>query len=195
MRCPGHPCKNQGAYYWRDPEGKKHFFLDTKDLTKLVRYTEEGNALKTHKDVPEFIRDLLYAKEQESLEQRLKRKRTSSESGPPIKIVNVLPPYHGQASPDPAPAAERRVADHAIPRPRDQAFQRYYEWHCRQVDDLEWKQGFQKAYTITLKEGLDLRHVYHDQDVEFFVTNGVKRGIARSFVEDIETWVDETSAS
>lgn len=25
LRCPGHPCKNQGSYCWRDPDSKKHF--------------------------------------------------------------------------------------------------------------------------------------------------------------------------
>ncbi|KAK3945965.1 hypothetical protein QBC46DRAFT_424888 [Diplogelasinospora grovesii] len=191
MRCPGHPCKNQGGHCWRDPDSKKHFFLDGKVLTKLVRYAEDGNTLNTHKDVPEFIREVIYAKEQATSERKLKRKGSPCESGPPIKIVNVLPP--GQASPGVAPM--RRPANFSTPKPRDKAIQSYCDWHCKQIDDQEWKQGFQKACTITLKEGFDLRHVYQDQDVKFFVTNGVKQGIARSFVDDIEAWVKETKTS
>ncbi|KAK3933746.1 hypothetical protein QBC46DRAFT_454626 [Diplogelasinospora grovesii] len=196
MRCPGHPCKNQGGHCWRNPDSKKHFFLDGQVLTKLVRYAEEGNPLKTHKDVPEFIRELIYAKEQAASERKLKRKGSLCEGGPPIKIVNVLPPHYGQASMGAPPVAPaRRPANFSIPNPRDKAIRAYCDWHCRQVDDPEWKQGFQKACAITLREGFDLRHVYQDQDVKIFVTNGVKPGIARSFIDDVEIWVKETKAS
>lgn len=127
--------------------------------------------------------------EQEDAERKLKRKGSSLEGGPPIKIVNVLPPGYPQASPSAPPV--RRPANFRIPKPRDKAMQSYCDWHCKQVDDLEWKQGFQKACAITLKGGFDLRHIYQDQDVKIFVTNGVKPAITRSFVDDIEIWVKE----
>ena len=53
----------------------------------------------------------------------------------------------------------------------------------------------QKACAITLEEGFDLRHVYQDQDVKFFVTKGVKPGIAKSWADDVEIWVKETEPS
>jgi hypothetical protein len=156
MRCPGHPCKNQGGHCWRDPDNKKHFFLDTAVLTKFVRFAEDGNTLKTHKDVPEFIRELIYAREQAASERKLKRKGSSLEGGPPIKIINVLPSHHGA----PPVSLVRRPANFCIPKPRDKSIRSYRDWHCQQVDDPEWKQGFQKACAITLEEGFDLRHVY-----------------------------------
>lgn len=42
-----------------------------------------------------------------------------------------------------------------------------------------------------MEQGLDLKHVYVNQDVDFYVKEGVLRGIARSFVEDVKKWVDE----
>jgi hypothetical protein len=35
---------------------------------------------------------------------------------------------------------------------------------------------------------LDLEQVYEDQDPSFFVQSGVKRGVARRFVSDIDAW-------
>jgi hypothetical protein len=90
MRCPGPPC--QGTYCWRDPDSRKHYKLDTSVLTKLVDYAEEGNGLRTHGDVPPWIRELIYAKEQQDSERR-KRKRQASVSDtlPTIHITNVMP--------------------------------------------------------------------------------------------------------
>ena len=199
LRCPGHPCK--GSYCWHDPDSKKHFALDTSVLTRLVRFVEEGNSLDTHKDVPESIRELIYAKEHQSQDRRQKRKASCEhfDDSRPIKIINVLPsPY---SSPDylisakgssPSVAASRSVTL-SIPEPRDQAILTYFQWHCRRVTGSEWKKGFQRAYRVAMEEFLDLAHIYGDQDVEFFIDKGVAKGIARSFVGDIEKWVKEVN--
>ena len=50
------------------------------------------------------------------------------------------------------------------------------------------KVEFRRARDITLKDDLDLEQVYEDQDPEFFINHGVKKGIARRFVSDIEDW-------
>jgi len=68
MRCTGPPC--QGTYCWRDPENWRHYKLDTSVLTKLVDYAEEGNTVRTHGDVPPWIRELIYAKDQRDSERR-----------------------------------------------------------------------------------------------------------------------------
>ena len=52
---------------------------------------------------------------------------------------------------------------------------------------------YQKACDLTLAEGLDLELVYEDQNAEFFITKGVKSGVARRFVRDIGTWVKKCS--
>ncbi|KAG9249510.1 uncharacterized protein F5Z01DRAFT_669079 [Emericellopsis atlantica] len=206
MRCPGHPCKNQASYCFRDPDTKKHWPLDSSDLTKLVRYAEEGSDLKTHKDVPEAIRELIYAKEQQKLERKHKRKATADpEDSHPIKIINVLPScdrrHEATAGADGADgepgsvASAGRAADFFIPEPRDKAIQTYCQWHCNRIIGAEWKKGFQKAFAVAMKECLDLKHIYEDQDVDFFVQNGVSRGIARSFVGDIKAWASEVDIS
>lgn len=51
------------------------------------------------------------------------------------------------------------------------------------------KVEFRKAYDATLVDGLDLEQVHDDQDPDFFINKGVKRGIARRFVGDIDQWV------
>ncbi|KAJ4290126.1 hypothetical protein N0V88_006633 [Collariella sp. IMI 366227] len=48
---------------------RKHYKLDTSVLTKLIDFAEEGNTLRTHGDVPPWIRELIYAKDQQDLER------------------------------------------------------------------------------------------------------------------------------
>jgi hypothetical protein len=57
--------------------------------------------------------------------------------------------------------------------------------------DEALKMDFQKACDITLNDGLDLEQVYQDQDIDFYIRNGIKRGVTRSFVSDIEFWSAE----
>jgi hypothetical protein len=63
MRCPG-SCKNKDWYCWQDPDGKKHYPLDSYHLKRLVKLVEDGALeLDSHEDVPHEIREKLYAKE------------------------------------------------------------------------------------------------------------------------------------
>lgn len=41
-----------------------------------------------------------------------------------------------------------------------------------------------------LENSFDLKQVYKDQDLGFFIGKGIKIGIARRFVEDIRGWVE-----
>jgi hypothetical protein len=50
---------------------------------------------------------------------------------------------------------------------------------------------YQKARDATLRDGLDLEQVFEDQDADFFIQSGVKRGVARRFVRDIEVWAEQ----
>ncbi|KAF5611248.1 hypothetical protein F25303_14494, partial [Fusarium sp. NRRL 25303] len=60
MRCNGNLC--QGSYCYVD-EQRKHMGLNTSILTKMVEYAEQGNELRTHRDVPPYILDMIYEKE------------------------------------------------------------------------------------------------------------------------------------
>lgn len=189
MRCPGPPC-NLGTYCWRDNIGKKHYKLKTHHLKSLIRHVEEGGILQSHDDVPDDIREQLYREEQQDLEHQRKRRAPSLATCPPINITNVLPGQSSAGHPTPASAevASRPSVYLEIPGPRDVAVKRYSDWQSSQVTDITLKMEYKKACDLTLADGLDLELVYEDQDAEFYVKKGVKSGVARRFVRDIETW-------
>lgn len=74
-----------------------------------------------------------------------------------------------------------------IPRLRDIVVKEYSDWQQSKVDDEVLKVEFQKARDMALEDGLDLEQVYKDQDPDFFIKQGVKRGIARRFIRGIGT--------
>lgn len=204
MRCTGPPCT--GSLCWRDPDRNRHFPLDGEVMQELVNYSEDGNKLEDQKDLPPFIRDLIYKKDMEEAQRKEdKRKRRSSFSGSyPIQITNVLPGSSNRASSSTPPRLNAGDADvasgihkHAewsIPEPRDDAIKRYCIWHCARVSSDVWKASLQKAATITFRQGLDLKDMYEDQDLDLFVKDakaGILHGIARSWVRDVKKWVDE----
>ncbi|KAM5528784.1 hypothetical protein FOXYSP1_16628 [Fusarium oxysporum f. sp. phaseoli] len=198
MRCNGNLCP--GSYCYVD-EQRKHMGLNTSILTKMVEHAEQGNELRTHRDVPPYILDMIYEKDRLDCERRVKRKAPSLESDRPIKIVNVMPSPYGQTTaegctPPPSnfgivsPPSVVDLTDLVIPKPIDRAVDDYTEWLCDQVEDENWKAGFRSAGSITKADCLDLRYVYQDRDIGYYVNQGVKAGIARSFVQDIRMWSD-----
>jgi hypothetical protein len=198
MRCPGPPC-HLGPYCWRDNIGNKHYKLKTHHLRSLIKHVDQGYRLQTHDDVPDEIREQLYAEEAQYIERH--RKLGAPQAGfPPINITNVMPAQTPPAStPSSVPATPEttgslsrdRSAQLEIPGLRDIAVKRYSDWQCSQVGDEALKMEYRKACDLTLGDGLDLEQVYRDQDAGFYIENGVKRGIARRFVSDIGAWVKQ----
>jgi hypothetical protein len=127
MRCPGPPC-NRGPHCWRDHFGKKHYKLQTHHLKALIQLVEEGHVLNTHNDVPEDIREQLYAEEDQRHDRQAAGGSMSRANLPPITITNVLPQRSGQSPstistlgvPPCKERAPRRVSLN-IPGPRDLA--------------------------------------------------------------------------
>jgi hypothetical protein len=76
-----------------------------------------------------------------------------------------------------------------IPGPRDLAVKEYSEWQQSHVTDDGLKDAFRQACDVMLDDDLDLEQVYKDRDPEFFIGKGIKNGIARRFLEDIPSWV------
>jgi hypothetical protein len=194
MRCPGPPC-NLGPHCWRDPFGKKHYKVRTHHLKALVGLMHHGHTLKSHDDVPEDIRELLYAEEHQRQERHSTTTNIPAPSLPPINITNVLPSQANESPKksvaDGSVTAGERPHENArldIPGPRDAAVMAYNEWQQSNVVDEALKEEFRKACNATLEDGLDLEQVYEDQDPGFFVRSGVKRGIVRRFVSDINGW-------
>jgi hypothetical protein len=187
MHCPGPPCY-LGPHCWRDPIGKRHYKLKTHHFKSLIRHLEHGGQLRTHDDVPEDIREQIYAEDQQRLERHQKVTNVPSSNLPPINITNVLP-----ASMSTSQMADQppRIIPLTVPGLRDAALKEYCDWQQSQVGDLEWKAGFQKAYDVAIKHALDLQQIYEDQDPSFFTTNGVMLGISRRFVRDIKEWVKQ----
>ncbi|KAI9778682.1 MAG: hypothetical protein M1839_007913 [Geoglossum umbratile] len=173
MRCPGPPC-HLGPHCWRDPVGKKHYKLKTHQLKGLIRHVEQGGRLRTHDDVPEDIRQQLYAEEQQRLERQQKTTNVSSSNIPPINITNVLPgPSHQpfvSASPmgTPPPVAPP-ITRLVVPGFRDIALKEYCDWQQSKVVDETLKAEYQKAYDVALEHGLDLEQIHMKQNSSFFV--------------------------
>jgi hypothetical protein len=65
----------------------------------------------------------------------------------------------------------------------------YSDWQQSKVHDEKLKVEFRKARDTLLADDLDLEQVHEDQDPDFLIQKGVKRGIARRFVGDIKDWV------
>ncbi|EOA85573.1 uncharacterized protein SETTUDRAFT_29158 [Exserohilum turcica Et28A] len=134
-------------------------------------------------------------------QRRLERRTTTSgaltPSLPPITINNVMP---SPASESPSSALVSSGAMYRrpssgkccldIPGPRDIAVAAYGDWQQFKVVDQTLQLEYQKACDVTLRDGLDLEQVFEDQDADFFIQSGVKRGVARRFVRDIETWAE-----
>ena len=112
---------------------------------------------------------------------------------PPINI-NVLPSQPSAPGLD-ISATDAAVGSKAmnpleIPGPRDEAVKEYGEWQVSNVTDGTLKAAFRQVCDLMLESGLDLEQVYKDRDPEFFISKGIKMGIARRFVDDIRGWVE-----
>ncbi|PLB41705.1 uncharacterized protein BDW47DRAFT_98413 [Aspergillus candidus] len=200
MRCPGKPC-NLGKWCWQDPVGKKHYGLQSHHLTELVQYVrDEHGVLEDRGDVPNRIREQLYAKEQQKLRSRAQKGSVlSSPNMNPINI-NLLPTPSSQPSVSanlsnvptslPLPARDRLK----ISGPRDVAVRAYSEWQESNVTDENLKANFRKACDVAITNGYDPEQVDREQDpaffIKFFTQNGVVVGIAQRFVSDIREWVE-----
>lgn len=191
MRCPGPPC-HLGPHCWRDTAGKKHYRLLTHQLKRLVRYKEEGNKLESHNDVPDDVRQELYAVEQQRFEHQQKSRHTSASGMPPIQITNVLPGQDSTISrtlPNGTAEPEFRQQRLKIVGQRDVVVQEYTEWQQSQVLSDDLKTQFSNAGDAVLKHGWDLEQLHRRKNTKFLVDGGILEGIAERFVEDIGEWV------
>ncbi|KAK2469737.1 hypothetical protein H9L39_18552 [Fusarium oxysporum f. sp. albedinis] len=71
---------------------------------------------------------------------------------------------------------------------RDVNVSKYYAWHCSKNDNNVWKMEYEMACDLTLEEGLDLERIRLNQDTQFIIDKGVKKGVARRWVGDVEVW-------
>jgi hypothetical protein len=76
-----------------------------------------------------------------------------------------------------------------IPGTRDEAVEDYCAWQQMQVKKPDLKAEYQKACGFIIEDGLDLELIHQDQNPDFLVKRGIKRGIAQRVVGDIGHWV------
>lgn len=191
MRCPGPPC-DQGPYCWRDFAGKKHYKVLTHQMKHLVEYKQEGNKLDTHDDVPESVREELYAVEQQRLERRQRSSKATAEGTPTINITNVLPDQTSTAGisqlTDALACDAGRRKRLKISGKRDVAVREYTNWQRSNVVDNELKTQYERAGLAVLKYGWDLEQMHLSRNSGFLVQEGVLPGIAERYVDDIAEW-------
>ena len=191
MRCPGPPC-NLGPHCWRDPHGKKHYKLRTHQLKALIRHVEQGGQLRTHDDVTEDVRQQLYAEEQQQLERRERASHSTSVGQAPIHITNVLP-GPSQSTPGPAEVQTKPRLD--VPGFLDTAVEEYSDWQQSRVMRETQRDDIRNMCDMALEHGFDLQQLYDDQDPDFFISRGIKLGVARRFIRDIKYWVEQQVAA
>lgn len=203
LRCPGSPCDNYDGHCWQDPVGKKHYKLKTHHLRHLVGLVKKKKLkIECHNDVPDEVRQQLYAEERQRLErQRNGRGQSSIESSPSAPInIHFLPAQSPQCSSTITPAGSPPLLPYTGPSlddaimipdlPLDVAVREYSDWQQTRVNSQVLKNNVEKACDIALTNGLDLRQINKDRNAEFFVKNGVVVGVARRFVDDIQEWLD-----
>ncbi|KAI8686735.1 hypothetical protein NCS56_00334500 [Fusarium sp. Ph1] len=175
FRCMGFPC-GIGPHCWVDTVSKKHYKLKTHHLRLLIKYIQLGNVLQSHDDVPPDVRDLLYAEEAQDISRKRKHRTSSSADSRPINITNVMPPHSSRRSDscdarptsEPADTASQAPSYLGLTGMRDVNVTEYCTWHCSKFR--------------------------MDQDADFFIEKGVKVGIARRWVNDVEIWFREEKA-
>ncbi|KAH7230895.1 hypothetical protein BKA59DRAFT_535840 [Fusarium tricinctum] len=163
FRCTGSPC-GLGPHCWIDTIGKKHYKLKTHHLRALIEYIRLGKIVELHDDVPPDVRDLLYAKEEQSIQRKRKRRLLSADARP-VNITNVMPTRAGYPSDDdneartpsgPAGGSPYAPKYLGIPGMQDVNVNKYCIWHCSKNANNVWKMEYKKACDLTLDEGLDL---------------------------------------
>ncbi|KAF4766946.1 hypothetical protein HAV15_009615 [Penicillium sp. str.  len=197
MRCPGPPCRHDGQYCWKDPVEKRHYKLRTHQLRSLVKFVEGGGVLETHNDIPDSLREQLFAEDHErTTRQKIQAKAPLGSMCPPINIT-VLPnqelqpavtgvtgPNYSPSTPSMAPTSD--PID--IPGLHDVAVEEYSNWQQSRVSRDILKDDIRKARDLALANGLDLQQIHSDQDPDFFIKQGISMGVARRFVSEITQW-------
>ncbi|KAH6653579.1 hypothetical protein BKA67DRAFT_503644, partial [Truncatella angustata] len=161
-------------------------------LTMEFKYIEKGGKLETHGDVPQFIREQLKAAKQNVSNRKRKRDESPVRALPPININVSSSPHAADTSGIWAtePLGPKNVERLNIPGLREDILQYYTMWHQSRVRQANLKSEFSKANDLTLESGFSLDQVHRDQNPAFYTEQGVKPGIARSYVEDIPGWVE-----
>jgi len=162
--------------------------MRTHQLKALIRHVAQGGQLQSHDDVPEDVRQQLYAEEQQQLERHHRARHRASASHPPVHITNVLPGPSHPSSDSVEVQAKPRLN---VPGFLDTAVEEYSTWQQSRVKRQNQKDDIQNMCDMALEHGLDLQQLHDDQDPDFFISRGIKLGVARRYIRDIGYWVQQ----
>ncbi|KAJ6014917.1 hypothetical protein N7540_009508 [Penicillium herquei] len=112
-------------------------------LKSLVRFVEKDGTFETHDDIPDSLREQLYAKD---------NKRTIKQRA----HTNILPRI-----------IHTDLID--IPGLHNVAVAVYSDWQQSRVSSEALKDEIRKAWDLMLKNRLDLKQIHGDQDLDFFI--------------------------
>ena len=109
--------------------------------------------------------------------------RRTDESGSNINITHVMP------------GPENRSKRIKITGPRDEAINRYRDWHCGQVANSGWKQHFHNIARLTFNACLSLEEIFkaRESDEKYFVSQKIPHGIVRQWMSMVQDWVAHTT--
>ena len=71
----------------------------------------------------------------------------------------------------------------------------YSEWQQSNVLDEDWKKDIQTACNVALRQRFDLELIHAAQEPKLFEKEGVTRGVAWRFVQDIPRWAKRQKRS
>jgi hypothetical protein len=78
-----------------------------------------------------------------------------------------------------------------VPGFLDAAVEDYSDWQKSRVRGYDQKDDIQNMCDMALEYRLDLQQLYDDQDPDFFISRGIKLGVAPRFIRDIPYWVQQ----
>jgi hypothetical protein len=195
LRCPGRPCQNNQGYDWRDPRGGKHYKLLTVHLRRLVEHVMGGNKLDSHNDIPDHVRQQLYAEADQHASRCQDARRTPAPMQQSQAATQAATTTPEQASSTAATIAPAVLESLDIPGPHEDAIRNYVLWQQGQATSDEWISQYAKAGDILLKQGFKLGLFYERQLVDVLTDEGILRGIAWKFHSEIPKWLSENRSA
>ncbi|KAK6441244.1 hypothetical protein LTR95_002525, partial [Oleoguttula sp. CCFEE 5521] len=198
LRCPGRPCQDNNGYCWRDPHGGKHHRLLTIHLKQLVTHMAEGKKFESHQDVPNAIRQHLYAEANQRIERHQTTRRspstipyTQARTSTPAPTPGAMQCSPGQVPLSVVAAAPSTLERLKIPGSYEDAIHDYVKWQQDQAKTEDWIAQIAKAGDILLKGCYKLDLFYRKQLINLLTAEGVLDGIALTFHEDIPNWLPD----
>ncbi|KAK1086662.1 hypothetical protein LTR33_001462 [Friedmanniomyces endolithicus] len=186
------------GYFWRDPHGGKHYKLLTTHMKQLVLHMQNRNKFESHNDVPDTVRQELYAEAGQRTERHRNTRRSLSSTPHTQALLSTPAPTPGdmQCSPGQTPLSVVAVIPSTlerldIPGCYEDAISDYVKWQQAQAKTEEWIAQFARASNILLTRGYQLGLFYERQLIALLTTEGVLEGIALSIHSDIKDWLPE----